>query len=145
MDQVELAKAEYELPRLTRMWSHLERQAGGRTRGMGEKQIEVDKRLLRKRMAVLRQDLEEVGSPILLTQGQQCRTLCCADVDLRTAQQQETHASKHCLQVKQHRRQYRARRKVPVAALIGYTNVRHQDNAVHICCPLLLFAASFAK
>ena len=46
--QVELAAATYELPRLKRMWTHLERQAGGgQVKGMGEKQKEVDKRLLR--------------------------------------------------------------------------------------------------
>eukprot|EP00884_Botryococcus_braunii_P005091 jgi/Botrbrau1/14583/Bobra.0312s0008.2 len=58
--QVELAQCEYQLPRLTRMWTHLERQAGGRVKGMGEKQIEVDKRLLRTRIAALRRNLEEV-------------------------------------------------------------------------------------
>lgn len=48
MAQVELAAATYELPRLKRMWTHLERQAGGgQVKGMGEKQKEVDKRLLR--------------------------------------------------------------------------------------------------
>ncbi|KAK9862028.1 hypothetical protein WJX84_001065 [Apatococcus fuscideae] len=60
--QVELAQSEYQLPRLTRMWSHLERQAGGRVRGMGEKQIEVDKRLLRSRIAALRRSIEDVKS-----------------------------------------------------------------------------------
>ncbi|CAD6253626.1 unnamed protein product [Miscanthus lutarioriparius] len=45
--QVTLAQMEYQLPRLTKMWSHLERQAGGQVKGMGEKQIEVDKRILR--------------------------------------------------------------------------------------------------
>lgn len=58
--QVELAQSEYQLPRLTRMWTHLERQAGGRVRGMGEKQIEVDKRILRTRMGQLRRSLEDV-------------------------------------------------------------------------------------
>lgn len=58
--QVELAQSEYQLPRLTRMWTHLERQAGGRVRGMGEKQIEVDKRILRTRMGQLRRNLEDV-------------------------------------------------------------------------------------
>lgn len=38
---------EYQLPRLTKMWTHLERQSGGQVKGMGEKQIEVDKRILR--------------------------------------------------------------------------------------------------
>lgn len=52
---MELAVAEYQLPRLTRMWSHLERQAGGgQVKGMGEKQIEVDKRLLRDQISRLR-------------------------------------------------------------------------------------------
>lgn len=55
---MELAQSEYQLPRLTRMWSHLERQAGGRVRGMGEKQIEVDKRLLRSRISALRRSIE---------------------------------------------------------------------------------------
>lgn len=60
MLQVELAQAEYQLPRLTKMWSHLERQGGGRTKGMGEKQIEVDKRLLRARAAALRREIDAV-------------------------------------------------------------------------------------
>lgn len=54
-----MAQCEYQLPRLTRMWSHLERQAGGRVRGMGEKQLEIDKRLLRSRMAALRRNLDD--------------------------------------------------------------------------------------
>ena len=47
--QVELAAATYELPRLRRMWTHLERQmgSGAMRSGMGEKQMEIDKRLLR--------------------------------------------------------------------------------------------------
>lgn len=51
--KVALAQMEYQLPRLTRMWSHLERQAGGRVKGMGEKQIEVDKRILRDQVSVI--------------------------------------------------------------------------------------------
>lgn len=59
--QVELAQVEYQLPRLTRMWSHLERQSGsGQVKGMGEKQIEIDRRLLRNRAARLRRDIEAV-------------------------------------------------------------------------------------
>lgn len=42
---------EYQLPRLTRMWTHLERQSGGQVKGMGEKQIEVDKRILRTQVS----------------------------------------------------------------------------------------------
>lgn len=59
--QVALAQVEYQIPRLTRMWSHLERQSGsGQVKGMGEKQIEVDRRLLRNRAARLRKEIEEV-------------------------------------------------------------------------------------
>ncbi|XP_077247994.1 GTP-binding protein, HflX isoform X2 [Tasmannia lanceolata] len=58
--QVALAQMEYQLPRLTKMWSHLERQAGGKVKGMGEKQIEVDKRILRTQIGVLRKELESV-------------------------------------------------------------------------------------
>ncbi|XP_058220754.1 uncharacterized protein LOC131330982 [Rhododendron vialii] len=58
--QVALARMEYQLPRLTKMWSHLERQAGGRVKGMGEKQIEVDKRILRDQILVLKKELETV-------------------------------------------------------------------------------------
>lgn len=58
--QVTLAQMEYQLPRLTRMWTHLERQAGGMVKGMGEKQIEVDKRILRDRISSLKKELESV-------------------------------------------------------------------------------------
>uniref|UniRef100_A0A2P2K639 GTPase HflX n=2 Tax=Rhizophora mucronata TaxID=61149 RepID=A0A2P2K639_RHIMU len=51
---------EYQLPRLTKMWTHLERQAGGKVKGMGEKQIEVDKRILRTQIGVLKKELETV-------------------------------------------------------------------------------------
>lgn len=43
---------EYQLPRLTKMWTHLERQSGGQVKGMGEKQIEVDKRILRNQVSI---------------------------------------------------------------------------------------------
>ena len=57
--QVELAQLEYILPRLTRQWSHLERQMGGigTLAGMGESQIEVDKRLIRQRISKLKKNL----------------------------------------------------------------------------------------
>ena len=60
--QVELAQLEYMLPRLTRAWTHLERQMGGiGTRaGAGETQIEVDRRLIRTRISKLKQDLEKI-------------------------------------------------------------------------------------
>jgi GTP-binding protein HflX len=67
--QVELARMEYSIPRLTRMWAHLDRQGGGAgggqggagaARGEGETQLEVDRRLASKRLDKLRADLEDV-------------------------------------------------------------------------------------
>lgn len=95
--QVELAQYEYRLPRLTRAWTHLVRQAGGaagRTgtvggvglRGPGETQLEVDRREIHKRISFLKAELEKVRA---------------------------------------HRLRYRAQRKrsqIPVVALVGYTN-----------------------
>jgi len=60
--QVELARMQYSLPRLTRAWTHLSRQQGGAkgTRGEGEKQIEVDRRLVQKRISKLKKEIVEV-------------------------------------------------------------------------------------
>jgi GTP-binding protein HflX len=67
--QVQLARMEYSLPRLARMWDHLDRQGGGSgggkggaaaARGEGEKQIEVDRRLARKRIDRMRAELENL-------------------------------------------------------------------------------------
>lgn len=59
--QVELAQLAYILPRLTRAWTHLERQQGGiGMRGPGETQIETDRRLIRDRMSVLKDDLAHI-------------------------------------------------------------------------------------
>ena len=60
--QVELARYNYMLPRLAGMWTHLERQRGGRgTRGgMGETQIEVDRRIVKERIVKLKSDLSKV-------------------------------------------------------------------------------------
>jgi len=59
--QVELAQCEYLLPRLTRMWTHLEKQRGGiGLRGPGEQEIETDRRILRYRIALLKKKLEEI-------------------------------------------------------------------------------------
>ncbi|MDK2981850.1 MAG: GTPase [Chloroflexota bacterium] len=95
--QVELAQYEYLLPRLTRAWTHLARQAGGGggrsgsvggvgLRGPGETQLEVDRRKIRERISRLKTDIEKV---------------------------------------RQHRQRYRANRKrslIPVVTLVGYTN-----------------------
>ena len=59
--QVELAQYQYLLPRLTRMWTHLERQKGGiGMRGPGEKEIETDRRIIRDRIAGLKKELEVI-------------------------------------------------------------------------------------
>jgi GTP-binding protein HflX len=67
--QVELAQMEYMLPRLKRAWSHLERQGGssgtggsggGARRGVGETQLELDRRIIRTRIARLKEDLEKI-------------------------------------------------------------------------------------
>lgn len=97
MLQVGLAQYEYNLPRLTRAWTHLERQAGGGggrsgstggvgLRGPGETQLEVDKRAIRRRISHIKKELEKVEA---------------------------------------YRLRYRAQRKrsrIPTVALVGYTN-----------------------
>jgi len=60
--QVELAQLEYLLPRLTRMWTHLSRIRGGiGLRGPGETQLETDRRVIRRKIAVLKRRLEDVA------------------------------------------------------------------------------------
>ena len=59
--QVELAQYQYLLPRLTRMWTHLERQKGGiGMRGPGETQIETDRRIIKRRIAWLKEQLSDI-------------------------------------------------------------------------------------
>ena len=81
--QVELAQVEYELPRLTRRWTHLSRQVGGIgvRGGEGETQLEVDRRMLRTRMKQLKKELSKIeqtralhrqgrrGAPIIALAG----------------------------------------------------------------------------
>jgi GTP-binding protein HflX len=59
--QVELAQLQYMLPRLTRMWTHLERQKGGiGLRGPGESQIETDRRIIQQRISLMKERLKEI-------------------------------------------------------------------------------------
>jgi len=59
--QVELAQLEYQLPRLTRLWTHLSRTGGGiGTRGPGESQLETDRRLIRTRIAKMKERVDQV-------------------------------------------------------------------------------------
>lgn len=61
--QVELAQLNYMLPRLTRMWTHLSKQYGGiGTKGPGETQIETDRRIIRERIAILKEKLEKIAT-----------------------------------------------------------------------------------
>ena len=93
--QVDLARMQYALPRMTGMWKHLDRQRGGSgggkgggaaARGEGEKQIEVDRRLARERIEAIRDELELVRRQ-------------------RGTQRKE-----------------RTRQGIPTAAIVGYTN-----------------------
>ncbi|MBZ0297191.1 MAG: GTPase HflX [Anaerolineae bacterium] len=94
--QVELAQYEYRLPRLTRQWTHLARQAGGGSarggtggvglRGPGETQLEVDRREIGRKISKLKVDLENVRA----------------------------HRGRY--------REQRTRARIPVIALVGYTN-----------------------
>ena len=69
--QVELARYNYMLPRLAGMWTHLERQRGGvGTRGgMGETQIEIDRRIVKDRISKLKEDLKKVDRQMATQRG----------------------------------------------------------------------------
>lgn len=68
--QVELAQYKYMLPRLTGMWTHLEKQRGGiGMRGPGEKEIETDRRIIRNRIALLEQRLKEIDRQMQTQRG----------------------------------------------------------------------------
>lgn len=65
--QVELAQLEYLLPRLTRLWTHLERQRGGiGLRGPGETEIETDRRIIRDKIALLKKKLELIDKQMTI-------------------------------------------------------------------------------
>jgi GTP-binding protein HflX len=68
--QVELAQLQYLLPRLTRMWTHLERQKGGiGMRGPGETQIETDRRIIQKKIALLKDKLKSIDKQMAVQRG----------------------------------------------------------------------------
>ena len=68
--QVELAQLQYMLPRLTRMWTHLERQKGGiGLRGPGESQIETDRRIIQNRIALMKEKLKEIDKQMAVQRG----------------------------------------------------------------------------
>ena len=69
--QVELAKYNYMLPRLAGMWTHLERQRGGMgpRRGMGETQIEIDRRIVKERITKLKEQLKKVDKQMATQRG----------------------------------------------------------------------------
>ena len=68
--QVELAQLQYMLPRLTRMWTHLERQKGGiGLRGPGESQIESDRRVIQMRIALMKEKLKEIDKQMATQRG----------------------------------------------------------------------------
>ena len=65
--QVEMARLQYMLPRLSRLWTHLDRQRGGGTtsRGMGESQIEVDRRIIQARISFLKEELVKIDRQMI--------------------------------------------------------------------------------
>lgn len=68
--QVELAQMQYMLPRLKRLWTHLERQKGGiGLRGPGESQIETDRRIIQTRIALLKEKLKEIDKQMAIQRG----------------------------------------------------------------------------
>lgn len=74
--QVELATAQYQAPRLTKMWSHLSRQRGGgiNQKGEGESQLEIDRRLLKRKVQSLKIELKGVAQTRQLQQAKRERT-----------------------------------------------------------------------
>lgn len=68
--QVELAQYQYLLPRLTGLWTHLERQRGGiGMRGPGEREIETDRRIIRDKISALKEDLTKIDRQMAVQRG----------------------------------------------------------------------------
>lgn len=84
--QVELARLNYLLPRLAHFWTHFERQRGGiGMKGMGEKQIEVDRRLVKKRMSVLKERLVSIENERKIQRSARSKVLKVAIVGYTNA------------------------------------------------------------
>ncbi|WOC51752.1 GTP-binding protein HflX [Bergeyella porcorum] len=76
--QVELAQYEYLLPRLTRMWTHLERQRGGiGMRGPGETEIETDRRIIRDRITLLKEKLKTIDKQMATQRNNRGKMVAC--------------------------------------------------------------------
>lgn len=77
--QVELARLQYLLPRLTGMWGHLDRERGGigASRGMGEKQLSVDRQIIRRRIHRLKGELEKIASSAATQKKRRSTCLQC--------------------------------------------------------------------
>ncbi len=74
--QVELAQYQYLLPRLTRMWTHLERQKGGiGMRGPGETQIETDRRIIKDKISLLKKKLTKIDKQMATQRGNRGKTV----------------------------------------------------------------------
>ncbi len=74
--QVELAQYQYLLPRLTRMWTHLERQRGGiGMRGPGETEIETDRRMIRNRISLLKNKIKSIDKQMAAQRGNRGRAV----------------------------------------------------------------------
>ncbi|KAL0391942.1 UNVERIFIED_CONTAM: GTPase HflX [Sesamum radiatum] len=105
------------------MWTHLERQAGGQVKGMGEKQIEVDKRILRDQRNV---EVDSFGSTSFFPRYRFLVFPSSSFIALTVLILLEIAALKKEIEsVRKHRKQYRNRRfavPVPVVSLVGYTN-----------------------
>lgn len=75
--QIELAKTRYQMPRLKRLWTHLSRQSAGGgayLKGEGEKQLEIDKRLLRRQIDSLKKEIDQVAKQRHTQRGLRTRT-----------------------------------------------------------------------
>ena len=77
--QVELARYQYLLPRLTNMWTHLERQRGGTSTrgGSGEKEIETDRRIIRDKISRLKKQLTAIDKQMATQRGNRGKLSSC--------------------------------------------------------------------